>query len=445
MDDDQIREFHEKLSERIAVLEDRNDKLLESSKRVEGEKRFVETELLRLQKEIKRLKTELDRLKAPPLIIGSIRDILADGRVVVKSSTGPDFIVNTAEYIAKENVVVGARVALNKQTLAVMGVLPPSLDPIVMGAEIIEKPAITYADIGGLEDQVREVKETVEDPLLKPDLYRKVGIEPPRGVLLVGPPGTGKTLLAKAVANRTNARFIRFVGSELVQKYIGEGARLVRELFQLAREKAPSIVFIDELDSVGAKRLEVATSGDREVQRTLMQLLAELDGFNPLGEVKIIGATNRPDILDDALLRPGRFDRIIQIPMPSHDARVTIFKIHTRKMSLAAEVDYGLLAARADGATGADIHAMCTEAGMFAIREDRDVVTMADFERAVEKVLGENPMRQDTSTARKNTAEVGPSTVSQFEAMHGEDGSVSHLWRGGKGGEPRPPPERHAP
>jgi len=390
MDDDQIREFHEKLSERIAVLEDRNDKLLESSKRIEGEKRFVETELLRLQKEIKRLKTELDRLKAPPLIIGSIRDVLADGRVVVKSSTGPDFIVNTAEYIAKDNVVVGARVALNKQTLAVMGVLPPSLDPIVLGAEIIEKPAISYGDIGGLEDQVREVKEAVEDPLLKPDLYRKVGIEPPKGVLLVGPPGTGKTLLAKAVANRTNARFIRFVGSELVQKYIGEGARLVRELFQMAREKGPTIVFIDELDSIGAKRLEVATSGDREVQRTLMQLLAELDGFNPLGDVKIIGATNRPDILDEALLRPGRFDRIIEIPLPTVEARREIFRIHTRKMSVEPEVDFDALAARIEGATGADIKAISTESGMFAIREDRTTVSMDDFERAVEKVLGNN-------------------------------------------------------
>jgi len=393
MDDDQIREFSEKMSERISSLEDRNDKLLDTARRVEGEKRYVETEMVRLQKEIRRLKQELDRLKSPPLIIGNIRDILADGRVVVKSSTGPDFIVNAADYIAKENLLVGARVALNKQTLAVMGVLPPSLDPIVTGAEIITKPDITYEDIGGLEVQMRELREAVEDPLLKPDLYRKVGIEPPKGVLLVGPPGTGKTLLAKAVANRTQATFIRFVGSELVQKYIGEGARLVRELFQLAREKAPSIVFIDELDSIGAKRLEVATSGDREVQRTLMQLLAELDGFNPLGEVKIIGATNRPDILDEALLRPGRFDRIIEIPMPVYESRTMIFKIHTRKMSIAGEVDHAALATRCDGATGADIHAICTEAGMFAIREDRDVVTMTDFERAIDKVLGDNPMR----------------------------------------------------
>ncbi len=398
MDEQQIREFSEKLSERIASLEDRNDKLLETARRVEGEKRYVETELIRLQKEIKRLKQELDRLKSPPLIIGNIRDVLADGRVVVKSSTGPDFIVNAADYITKENLLVGARVALNKQTLAVMGVLPPSYDPIVTGAEIIEKPEVTYTEIGGLEQQILELKEAVEDPLLKPDLYRKVGIEPPKGVLLVGPPGTGKTLLAKAVANRTKAAFIRFVGSELVQKYIGEGARLVRELFELARKKSPSIVFIDELDSVGAKRLEVATSGDREVQRTLMQLLAELDGFNPLGDVKIIGATNRPDILDDALLRPGRFDRIIEIPIPSYEGRLSIFKIHTRKMSIGADVDFDVLAQRTDSATGADLKAMCTEAGMFAIREDRDSVTMVDFELAVDKVLGESRVRHETAS-----------------------------------------------
>lgn len=398
MDEEQIREFSEKLSERIASLEERNDKLLENSRRVEGEKRYAETELVRLQKEIKRLKQELDRLKTPPLIIGSVRDMLSDGRVVVKSSTGPDFIVNAADYIAKENLIVGARVALNKQTLAVMGVLPPSYDPIVTGAEIITRPDSTYEDIGGLEPQILELKEAVEDPLLKPDLYRKVGIEPPKAVLLVGPPGTGKTLLAKAVANRTQAKFIRFVGSELVQKYIGEGARLVRELFELARKESPSIVFIDELDSVGAKRLEVATSGDREVQRTLMQLLAEMDGFNPLGNVKIIGATNRPDILDEALLRPGRFDRIIEIPTPTYEGRLAIFKIHSRKMSISPDVDFEVLAQRCDGATGADLKAMCTESGMFAIREDRDQVTMTDFEMAVDKVLGENRMRHETAS-----------------------------------------------
>jgi len=379
----------EEIHRKISVLEERNLELVEEARRAEGEKRFVEGELIRLQKELKRLKAELERLKAPPLIIGQIKDILADGRVVVKSSTGPDFIVSTSDYVSPELLLAGARVALNKQTLAVMGVLPPSLDPIVMGAEIIEKPETIYDDIGGLQEQILEIREAVEDPLLRPELYKKVGIDPPKGVLLVGPPGTGKTLLAKAVAKQTNATFIRFVGSELVQKYIGEGARLVRELFDLARQKAPSIVFIDEIDSVGAKRLEMATSGDREVQRTLMQLLAELDGFNPLGEVKIIGATNRPDILDEALLRPGRFDRIIEIPFPTGEARAEIFKIHSRRMNLDATVNLEELAAKTDGATGADIKAVCTESGMFAIRENRDIVSMHDFEKAILKVLDE--------------------------------------------------------
>jgi len=379
----------EEIHRKISVLEERNLELVEESRRVEGEKRFVEGELIRLQKELKRLKAELERLKAPPLIIGQIKDILADGRVVVKSSTGPDFIVSTSDYVSPDLLLAGARVALNKQTLAVMGVLPPSLDPIVVGAEIIEKPDTIYDDIGGLQEQILEVREAVEDPLLRPELYKKVGIDPPKGVLLVGPPGTGKTLLAKAVAKQTNATFIRFVGSELVQKYIGEGARLVRELFDLARQKAPSIVFIDEIDSVGAKRLELATSGDREVQRTLMQLLAELDGFNPLGEVKIIGATNRPDILDEALLRPGRFDRIIEIPMPNFESRSDIYKIHSKRMNLDQGVNLEDLAVKSEGATGADIKAICTEAGMFAIRDNRDFVTMIDFEKAVTKVLDE--------------------------------------------------------
>ena len=393
METEQPSELYDEIQRRLSALEERNLELVEEARRVEGEKRFVEGELIRLQKELKRLKAELERLKAPPLIIGQIKDVLADGRVVVKSSTGPDFVVNTSDYVSPELLEAGARVALNKQTLAVMGVLPPSLDPIVVGAEIIEKPETVYDDIGGLQEQIVEIREAVEDPLLRPDLYKRVGIDPPKGVLLVGPPGTGKTLLAKAVARQTNATFIRFVGSELVQKYIGEGARLVRELFDLARQKAPSIVFIDELDSVGAKRLELATSGDREVQRTLMQILAELDGFNPLGDVKIIGATNRPDILDEALLRPGRFDRIIEIPIPSFDARVEIFKIHTKRMNLDETVSVDELAGKSDGATGADIKAICTESGMFAIRENRDIVTMSDLERAISKVLDDGDQK----------------------------------------------------
>ena len=389
----------EEIYRRLLLLEERNTQLMEQARRVEGEKRYVQNELDRLQREIRRLRSELERLKAPPLIIGNIRDILSDGRVAVKSSTGPDFVVNVAENVDVTKLEVGARVSLNKQTLAVMGLLPSSLDPIVTGAEVIGKPDATYNDIGGLEKQLLEVREAVEDPLLRPELYRKVGIEPPKGVLLVGPPGTGKTLIAKAVAHNTDATFIRLVGSELVQKYIGEGARLVRELFELAKQKAPSIVFVDELDSIGAKRLDVATSGDREVQRTLMQLLAELDGFNPLGNVKIIGASNRPDILDEALLRPGRFDRIVKVPPPNNEARVDILKIHSKHMNLESALDFEDLAMRTDGATGADLHAICMEAGMFTIRENRDCVTFQDFEKAISKVMGEEESKPETGEA----------------------------------------------
>jgi proteasome regulatory subunit len=267
---------------------------------------------------------------------------------------------------------------------------------VVTGAEIIDKPDLTYDDIGGLKQQMMELREAVEDPLLRPDLYAKVGIDPPKGVLLVGPPGTGKTLMAKAVANATEATFIRLVGSELVQKYIGEGARLVRELFDLAKEKAPSIIFIDELDSVGAKRLDVATSGDREVQRTLMQLLAELDGFTPTSNIKIIGATNRPDILDDALLRPGRFDRIIEIGLPDMEGREEIFRIHVSGMNTDDDVIVRTLADITEGSSGAEIKSICTEAGMLAIRDNRDTVTMDDFFRAKTKVLeaGRNKVKQ---------------------------------------------------
>lgn len=362
------------------------DEYLKQMRILESEKKFLESELKRMQYENDQLKKELNRLRAPPLLLGYIEDVLNDKKIVVRSSTGPSFVVNVSEHIPGVKLKAGARVALNKTTLAIIGVLPDSYDPSIVAAEIVTKPDVTYDDIGGLEEQIRDVKETVELPLLNPDLFKKVGIEPPRGVLLVGPPGTGKTLLAKAVAHNTNATFIRTVGSELVRKYIGEGARLVRELFDLAREKSPSILFIDEIDAIGSRRLDMSTSGDREVQRTLMQLLAEMDGFDPLGNVKIIAATNRPDILDEALVRPGRFDRIIEIPMPNDEAREKIFSIHTRRMNIS-NVDLKYLAKLTQGMSGADIKAICTEAGMNAIRESRDYVILQDFVRAIEKVM----------------------------------------------------------
>lgn len=357
---------------------------------LETEKQLLDAERLRLEQELHSLRNEIDRLREPPLVSATIIDLLdeAKGRAIVKSSTGPSFVVNVSRKVKNENINSGMRVALNQRTFAVMEVLPTKLDPFVKGMEVIDSiPDVSYGDVGGLEDQLQEVRETVELPLKKPEIFKKVGIEPPKGVLLYGPPGTGKTLLAKAVAHETEATFIRIIGSELVQKFIGEGARLVREIFSLAKDKAPSILFIDELDAIGSQRLKIATSGDREVQRTLMQLLSELDGFEQRGDVKIIGATNRVDILDPALLRPGRFDRLIEFPVPGEESRQAIFKIHTRKLNVSEKVNFKKFASLTEGATGADIMAICTEAGMFAIRNDRDHIVQEDFMEAVNKVL----------------------------------------------------------
>ncbi len=351
----------------------------------EEEKRYTELENKRLQDENEKLKKELNRMKLPPLLIGSVEDIVDERRIVIRSSTGPSFLVYTSEHIPREKLTVGARVALNKATLSVISVIPEAYDPTIVASEISEKPNVTYSDIGGLEEQIKEIREMVELPLLNPEIFKRVGVDPPTGVLLVGSPGTGKTLLAKAVANNTNATFIRVVASELVRKYIGEGARLVRELFDLARKKAPSIIFIDEMDAIGSRRIDSSTSGDREVQRTLMQLLAEIDGFEPLGNIKLVAASNRPDTLDEALMRPGRFDRIIEIPLPDSKGRAQILKIHSKKMNLK-DVDLKKVADITEGFSGADLKAVTVEAGMFAIREGNDFVSRKDMINAVEKI-----------------------------------------------------------
>lgn len=353
---------------------------------LEAERRDWYFERDRLQREIQVLREEIEKLTVPPYIEGSITDVLEDGRVVVKSSTGPSLIVNVLRTIDPSKLSPGKRVALSQRNFAVLEILPDPLDIYVKAMEVLESPKVSYKDIGGLDEQIREIRELIEFPLLKPELFEKVGIEPPKGVLLYGPPGCGKTLLAKAVASQTKATFIKVVASELVQKYIGEGARMVRELFQFARTKAPTIVFIDEIDAIGGRRADINVSGEREVQRTLLQLLSELDGFSARGDVKIIGATNRIDLLDPALLRPGRFDRVIEIPAPNQIGREAIFKIHMEKMNVI-KIDVKELARITEGATGADIKAICTEAGMFAIRENRDHIIREDFLRAIEKIF----------------------------------------------------------
>jgi proteasome regulatory subunit len=379
-------DFSRYILDRMRQLEERNLALREQKDRVEGEKRVIENQKLKFEREARKLRSELERLRVGPMIVGTVIEVLDESRVIVKSSTGPRFVVNLSQFI-EEEIKPGVQVGLNQQSFAVMCVLPSPRDPAVFGMEIEEAPNVEFSQIGGLDNQIAEIREIVELPLKRPDLFQAVGIEPPKGVLLHGPPGTGKTILAKAVANSTEATFLRVVGSEFVQKYIGEGARIVRELFEMAKMESPTIIFIDELDAIGARRLDGATSGDREVQRTLMQLLAEMDGFDPRGEVKLIAATNRLDMLDPALLRPGRFDRVIEIPMPTREARESILKIHTSGMNLDQNVDLKVIANITEGSSGADLKALATEAGMFAIREERTTVYQNDFENAAVKVI----------------------------------------------------------
>ncbi|WP_462272719.1 proteasome-activating nucleotidase [Methanohalophilus sp.] len=381
-------DFSKYLLDRMKQLESRNSKLKEQCDQIESEKKNVESQKVKYEREVRKLRSEINKLKTVPLIVANIIDVIDSNKVLIRSSSGPQFMVGVSQYIDESKLVAGVRVALNQQTLSIVDVLPSTEEPEVSAMEVLESRDISYEDIGGLDNQIQDIIECVELPLIKPESFERVGVQPPKGVLLHGPPGTGKTMMAKAVAHRTDATFIRVVGSELVQKYIGEGSRLVREVFDMARKKAPSIIFIDELDAIAATRLSDTNGADREVQRTLMQLLAEMDGFENRGDIRIIAATNRVDILDPAIIRPGRFDRMVEVPMPDKEARSLILKIHSRGLSLAQDVDFDKLAALTENTSGADLHALTTEAGMFAVRNDRDSVAMADFMDAIEKVLG---------------------------------------------------------
>ena len=371
--------------EDLKKLEDDFKNLQDQTQDLINERAHMESEIRSLKKRANRLDDEVRSLKSPPLIVGHLEDILDQERGIVRSSNGTVFQVALNQRLTPNVLKPGVRVALNQDTLAVIEVLHDAWDPMVSGAEMVERPDIDYESVAGLEEQKQYVREAIELPLNAPELFEKVGVEPPKGILLVGPPGCGKTLLAKAVANHTEATFIRMVGSELAQKYIGEGGRMVRELFSLAKEKAPSIIFLDEIDAIGAKRLDGSTSGDREVQRTLMQLLAELDGFDVLENVKIIAATNRPDILDEALLRPGRFDRVIEIPIPDEVGRKAIFKLNIDKMS-TRKIQLKQIVDKTNGFSGAEIKATCVEAGMIAIRQGRGHITQTDFIDSIKRI-----------------------------------------------------------
>ncbi|XP_015793362.1 26S proteasome regulatory subunit 4 [Tetranychus urticae] len=332
-------------------------------------------------------RNKVDDCRGTPMSVGNLEEIIDDNHAIVSTSVGSEHYVSILSFVDKEQLEPNCSVLLNHKVHAVVGVLSDDTDPMVNVMKLEKAPQETYADIGGLDQQIQEIKESVELPLTHPEYYEEMGIKPPKGVILYGPPGTGKTLLAKAVANQTSATFLRVVGSELIQKYLGDGPKLVRELFRVAEEHAPSIVFIDEIDAIGTKRYDSNSGGEREIQRTMLELLNQLDGFDSRGDVKVVMATNRIETLDPALIRPGRIDRKIEFPLPDEKTKRRIFTIHTSRMTLAEDVNFDEIVLSKDDLSGADIKAICTEAGLMALRERRMKVTNEDFKKSKENVL----------------------------------------------------------
>uniref|UniRef100_H2YVU9 26S proteasome regulatory subunit 4 n=1 Tax=Ciona savignyi TaxID=51511 RepID=H2YVU9_CIOSA len=332
-------------------------------------------------------RTKVDDLRGSPMSVGTLEEVIDENHAIVSTSVGSEHYVSILSFVDKDLLEPGCTVLMNHKVHAVVGFLGDDVDPLVTVMKLEKAPKESYADIGGLDTQITEIKESVELPLTHPEYYEEMGIKPPKGVILYGPPGTGKTLLAKAVANQTSATFLRVVGSELIQKYLGDGPKLVRELFRVAEEHAPSIVFIDEIDAIGTKRYESNSGGEREIQRTMLELLNQLDGFDSRGDVKVIMATNRIDSLDPALIRAGRIDRKIEFPMPDEKTKRRIFNIHTARMTLSPDVNVEEHVQAKDDLSGADIKAICTEAGLLALRERRMKVTSEDFKKSKENVL----------------------------------------------------------
>lgn len=339
-----------------------------------------------IAKEFEKSEDDLKALQSVGQILGEVLKHLGEDKYIVKASSGPRYVVTCKEKLDRKKLVNGVRVALDMTTLTIMRVLSREVDPLVFNM-LHESPGkVSYNEVGGLHEQIRAMREVIELPLTNPELFKRVGIKTPKGVLLYGPPGTGKTLLARAMAHNVQANFLKVVASAIVDKYIGESARIIREMFGYAKENQPCIIFMDEVDAIGGKRFGQGTSADREIQRTLMELLNQLDGFDELGQVKVIMATNRPDTLDPALLRPGRLDRKVEIPLPNETGRFDIIKIHASKLTKHGEIDYDALVRLSDGFNGADLRNICTEAGMFAIRAERDYVVQEDFMKAVRKL-----------------------------------------------------------
>ncbi|CAG5107388.1 Similar to Rpt2: 26S proteasome regulatory subunit 4 (Drosophila melanogaster), partial [Cotesia congregata] len=373
---------HTRCKLKLLKLDRIKDYLLMEEEFIKNQERLKPTE----EKDEEDL-SKVEILRGTPMNVGTLEEVIDDNHAIVSTSLGSKYYVSILSFVGKDQLELGCHVLLNHRNHSVVGVLDDATDPMVTVMKLEKAPPETYADIGGLEEQIREIKESVELPLTHPEYYEEMGIKPPKGVILYGEPGTGKTLLAKAVANQTSATFLRVVGSELIQKYLGDGPKLVRELFRVAEEHAPSIVFIDEIDAVGTKRYDSNSGGEREIQRTMLELLNQLDGFDSRGDVKVIMATNRIESLDPALIRPGRIDRKIEFTLPDENAKRRIFNIHTSKMTLAPDVNLNDLIMSKEDLSGADIKAICTEAGLMALRERRMKITNEDFKKSKENVL----------------------------------------------------------
>ncbi|KAI3639089.1 hypothetical protein MIR68_000970 [Amoeboaphelidium protococcarum] len=381
------------------VLADYKKRLLEH-RELEGKLKQVRMELRQLEKDYQKTEDDMKALQSVGQIIGEVLKQLDEDRFIVKASSGPRYVVGCRVKLDKTKLVQGVRVSLDMTTLTIMRILPREVDPMVYNMSMEDPGKVSFAGIGGLTDQIRELREVIELPLVNPELFKRVGITPPKGVLLYGSPGTGKTLLAKAVANQLEVNFLKVVASAIVDKYIGESARVIREMFAYAKEHAPCVIFMDEIDAIGGRRFSEGTSADREVQRTLMELLNQMDGFDVLGQTKIIMATNRPDTLDPALLRAGRLDRKIEIPLPNEQGRLEILKIHAKDIAKEGEIDYEAVVKLSDGFNGADLRNVCTEAGMFAIRDDREAVAQDDFMKAVRKVADSKKLESKLDYAK---------------------------------------------
>ncbi|KZT26265.1 26S proteasome subunit P45 [Neolentinus lepideus HHB14362 ss-1] len=357
-------------------------KLARHLEMLEIQESYIKDEQANLKRELIRAQEEVKRIQSVPLVIGQFLEPIDKNTGIVGSTTGSNYVVRILSTLDHELLKPSSSVALHRHSNALVDILPPEADSSISMLGKEEKPDVAYQDIGGMDSQKQEIREAVELPLTHFDLYKKIGIDPPRGVLLYGPPGTGKTMLVKAVAHHTTASFIRVVGSEFVQKYLGEGPRMVRDVFRLARENQPAIIFIDEIDAIATKRFDAQTGADREVQRILLELLNQMDGFDQGSNVKVIMATNRADTLDPALLRPGRLDRKIEFPVPSRRERRLIFQTCTSKMNLGPDVDLEDYVSRPDRLSSAEIASICQAAGLQAVRKNRYIILPADFEEA---------------------------------------------------------------